>query len=246
MGTWNSKFRNTALIAGILATLAVSPAMAGDSHIVGPKRAGVGFLGGAAIGAAAGGPVGAVVGAAVGVVMGDRSQQKTEALKARKAESERLANESQRLANESQRLASESRRLATDVESLNHTLGVIETKAAAMGSTVQFRTGETSLRDSDKARIQRLGALVADLDGVRVRVTGFADSRGDDELNQALSQERAEMVARELEQAGVPKQRLVIEAMGERFANVDATPDDQAFERSVEIHFESAAALASN
>ena len=115
-----------------------------------------------------------------------------------------------------------------------------------MGSTVQFRTGQTAVRDSDRARIAKLGALVADLQDVRVRVSGFADSRGDEALNLNLSQERAEMVARELEKAGVPKERMIIEAMGERFASSEAVADDQAFERCVEIRFESGAALASN
>ena len=55
-----------------------------------------------------------------------------------------------------------------------------------------------------------------------MRVSGFADSRGDDALNLSLSQERAEMVARELEKAGVPKERMIIEAMGERFASSEA------------------------
>jgi len=34
--------------------------------------------------------------------------------------------------------------------------------------------------------------------------------------------------------------------MGERFASTEAKPDDQAFERCVEIRFESAQELASN
>ena len=122
----------------------------------------------------------------------------------------------------------------------------IETKAGGVGSTVQFRTGQTAVRDSDRARLQKLGTLVADLDDVRVRVSGFADSRGDDALNQSLSQERAEMVALELAKAGVPKERLIVEGMGERFASSEATADDQAFERCVEIRFESTTALASN
>ena len=74
----------------------------------------------------------------------------------------------------------------------------------------------------------------------------IADSRGDDALNLSLSQERAEMVARELEKAGVPKERMIIEAMGERFASSEAAADDQAFERCVEIRFESGTSLASN
>lgn len=225
MGIWKTKFRTPALIAGALAiTLAANPVLARDSNS-GSKRGGAGFVSGAMVGAAAGGPVGMVIGAATGAMLGERSHKKSEALAARKAESDRLAS---------------------DLESLNLTLTDIESKASAMGSTVQFRTGQTAVRDSDKARIARLGTLVAGINDVRVRVSGFADSRGSEELNQGLSLERAEMVARELEKSGVPRERLVIEAMGERFASTDSTSDDQAFERCVEIRFESTAALAKN
>jgi outer membrane protein OmpA-like peptidoglycan-associated protein len=225
MGIWNTKFRKPALIAGALAiTLAMNPAFGRDAN-TGSKKGGAGFASGAIIGGAAAGPVGAVIGAGIGAVMGERSHKKSEALAARQAQSEKLA---------------------TDVEKLNLSLAGMESKAGQVGSTVQFRTGQTAVRDSDRARLQKLGSLVADLDDVRIRVSGFADSRGDDALNQSLSQERAEMVARELEKAGVPKERLIVEAMGERFASLESTTDDQAFERCVEIRFESTASLASN
>jgi outer membrane protein OmpA-like peptidoglycan-associated protein len=218
----SARFRHSAIVAAVLAaTLAIHPAQARDAQ--GSKRGGAGFVSGAAVGAAAAGPLGMVVGGVVGGLMGERSQKKSEALAARKAESAKLA---------------------ADLETLNLTLTEIESKAAAMGSTVQFRTGQTAVRDSDKARVARLGALVADIPDVRVRISGFADARGDDALNEALSQERAEMVARELEKAGVPRERLIIEALGERFASVESSSDDQAFERSVEIRFESTASLA--
>jgi outer membrane protein OmpA-like peptidoglycan-associated protein len=231
MGTWTTKFRKPALVAGVLAiNLAVSPAFATQPagtqpRESGSKRGGVGFTGGAIVGAAAGGPIGMVVGAAVGGIMGERSHKKSEALAARRAEAAVLASE---------------------VEALNGTLSSIEGKAGQVGSTVQFRTGETSVRDNDRARLAKLGALIAGLKDVHVRISGFADSRGDDALNQTLSQERAETVASELEKAGVPKERMVVEAMGERFASSEALPDDQAFERCVEIRLESGASLASN
>jgi outer membrane protein OmpA-like peptidoglycan-associated protein len=227
MSSQQTRFRNTArfrhatILAAVLATLAIHPAQARDAE--GSKRGGAGFVSGAAVGAAAAGPLGMVVGGVVGGLMGERSQKKSEALAARKAESAKLA---------------------ADLETLHLTLTEIESRAAVMGSTVQFRTGQTAVRDSDKARVARLGALVAGIPDVRVRVSGFADARGDDALNQALSKERAEMVARELEKSGVPRERLIIEALGERFASVESTSDDQAFERSVEIRFESTAALA--
>ena len=225
MGIWNTKFRKTGLIAAaVAATLAITPAFAQDTHS-GSKKGGAGFASGAVIGGAAAGPIGAVIGAGVGAIMGERSHKKSEALASRKAESAKLAN---------------------DIESLNLSLADIENKAGSVGSTVQFRTGQTAVRDSDRARLQKLGALVADLAEVRVRVSGFADSRGDETLNQTLSQERAEMVARELEKAGIPKERLIVEAMGERFAGSESTTDDQAFERCVEIRLEATASLASN
>ena len=228
MGTWTTKFRHPAMVAGVLAiTLIANPTFAksSGSDTSGSKRGGAGFASGAVIGAAAGGPIGAIVGATVGAVMGERSHKKSEQLARRKAEAALLA---------------------TELETINGSLTSLSGKAGSVGSTVQFRTGETGVRDSDKARLARLGALVAGLQDVRVRVSGFADARGDETLNMTLSQERAEMVARELEKAGIPKERLVIEAMGERFASNAAVADDQAFERCVEIRLESGQALASN
>jgi outer membrane protein OmpA-like peptidoglycan-associated protein len=231
MGTWTTKFRKPALVAGILAiSLAVNPALAGSSgntsqKASGSKRAGAGFVSGAAIGAAAGGPLGMVVGAFAGTMMGQHSQKTSDTLAARKAEAAVLAGQ---------------------VESLEQSLTSIEGKAGEVGATIQFRTGETAVRDNDRARLAKLGALLAGLSDVRVRVSGFADARGDDTLNQTLSQERAQMVALELEKAGVPKERLIVEAMGERFASTESRPDDQAFERAVEIRLESTSSLASN
>jgi len=226
MGTWTTKFRKPALIAGLLAiSIAANTAYAKKPADDGSKRGGAAFTSGAIIGGAAAGPIGAVVGASLGAVMAERSHKKSEALAARRAEAALLASE---------------------VETLNSSLTSIESKAGEVGSTVQFRTGQTAVRDNDRARIAKLGALVAGIEDVRVRVSGYADSRGDDALNLSLSQERAEMVARELEKAGVPKERMIIEAMGERFASTEAVADDQAFERCVEIRFESGTSLASN
>ncbi len=229
MGTWTTKFRGPALIAGMVTlAIAVTPAFAAgktQSKHQPSKSEHIGVTSGFLVGAAAGGPIGGAVGAVIGSVLGERNHRKAQALAAREAE---------------------ARELAGEIESLNGSLVSLEGRAGEMGSTVQFRTGETLVRDADRARLAKLGALVAGLPEVRVRVTGHADSRGDEALNLSLSQERAEMVANELARAGVPKERLVIEAQGERFASNEAVADDQAFERCVEIRVESATdALAS-
>ena len=118
MGTWTTKFRKPALVAGALAiTLAVNPAQAATPKESGSGRSGVGFTSGALVGAAAGGPVGMVVGAVTGAVMGERSHKKSETLAARKAEAALLASEK---------------------ESLEQSLTSIEGKASQVGATVQL------------------------------------------------------------------------------------------------------------
>src|SRR5687767_13572516 len=98
MGIWNTKFRKTALITGALAIslAAANPALAREPQ-PGSKRGGVGFASGAVIGAAAGGPIGAFVGASVGSILGERSHKKSEALKQRQAESEKLVSDLENL-----------------------------------------------------------------------------------------------------------------------------------------------------
>src|SRR6186713_813091 len=124
MGTWTTKFRKPAFIAGLLAiSLAANTGFAKPPGESGSKRGGAGFASGALIGGAAAGPIGMVVGAGVGAVMGERSHKKNEEMASRRAEAALLASE---------------------LESRNSSLTDIETKAGAMGSTVQFRTGQTA------------------------------------------------------------------------------------------------------
>src|SRR5690349_14448334 len=119
MGTWTTKFRKPAMMAGLLAiSLAANTGFANPPTDGGAKRGSAGFASGAIIGGAAAGPVGMVVGAGVGAIMGERSHKKSEAIAQRNAEKALLASE---------------------LELRNTSLTDIETKAGAMGSTVQDR-----------------------------------------------------------------------------------------------------------
>ena len=70
----------------------------------------------------------------------------------------------------------------------------------------------------------------------RIYVKGFSDSRGDPEVNQRLSQERAASVAAYLQSRGVPLSRLVVLGMGSThpIAN-NATAAGRAKNRRVEL-----------
>ena len=74
---------------------------------------------------------------------------------------------------------------------------------------------------------------------VKVRVAGYADPRGSDALNDALSQHRAQAVAAVLAGAGLAQDRLIVEAHGK--CESTSTPGDldgYAFDRRVTVRLE--------
>jgi phospholipid-binding lipoprotein MlaA len=109
--------------------------------------------------------------------------------------------------------------------------------ADAPAATVLFRPGSAALNANDRALLHRLAAT-AQARGASLRVVGHAAERmaGMDELtarfyNFDLSWARASAAAEELERAGQPFQRIVIEARGDteplRATGAGDAPDDR-------------------
>jgi outer membrane protein OmpA-like peptidoglycan-associated protein len=74
---------------------------------------------------------------------------------------------------------------------------------------------------------------------VKVRVAGYADPRGSEELNAALSERRADAVAAVLSQAGVDAGRIIVEAHGKaESTSAEGDLDGYAFERRVTVRIE--------
>ena len=87
-----------------------------------------------------------------------------------------------------------------------------------------------------------IGALAGAVGKVKVRVSGYADPRGSEQLNAALSERRADAVAHVLVQSGVDPTRLVIEAHGEADSKTtEGDLDGYAFERRVTVKIEAEA-----
>ena len=232
MNTLASTFRVGALGAALVACIAVCPARAGESA---DKRgetasvpADVGLVTGFAVGAAAAGPLGAVIGGATGALLGDRyhRQAKTSAtlgtdLKKSEAERARLD-------------ASLTEAKARDA-ALTETLD----KTEQLGLDVPFRTDDDSVATESVPPLLKLGALVTAMPESRVRVAGFADPRGSEVYNADLSLRRAESVAAVLASAGVPRERIVIEAYGKsRASSTQGNLDAYALERRVTVRLE--------
>jgi outer membrane protein OmpA-like peptidoglycan-associated protein len=222
-----TKYRGPALGLTLAAALAaLTPAYAAERSA--SKQENIGVASGFAVGAAAGGPVGAIIGAAAGALMGDRYHKK---------EVERTALKSTLSVSESERGKLKSELAQT--QSHGEKLGQAIDRTRDLETEVSFRTADTKLSDVTVARLQKLGSLASSLPDTKVRVSGYADPRGSEAVNAALSEKRAAAVAQVLESAGVDSGRLIVESHGEtQSSTAEGDVDGYAFDRKVTVRIE--------
>jgi len=208
---------------GLALTLSAWPAHAEpatSAHSESSKESNVGAVSGLAVGALAGGPVGAIIGLTAGAVLGDRYHQRTQASAA--------------LAQDLRQSEAERARLTQSLAQLDGSLHEARARTAELDAAVQqtdelgldvsFRTADDSVTAEAVPPLLKLGALAVSLPQAELRVAGYADPRGTDAYNDELSLRRAECVAAVLANAGVPRERIHIEAHGKTEAK--AGPGD--------------------
>lgn len=233
--------RNGALGLSLVACIASLPALADEvvvqSHAQSQqsKQATAGAVTGLVVGAAAAGPIGAVVGITAGAFLGDRYHRQKEtaaSLAANLGESE-----------------AERARLAQHITEMDTTLGAAQVHDALqdkalqqtneLGIDVAFRTNDDSVSLQALPPLMKLGALAAAMPQAKVHVAGFADPRGDEDYNQALSLRRAQAVAAVLANAGVAPECIVVEGRGDAESTSAAGDlDGYALDRRVSVRLE--------
>jgi outer membrane protein OmpA-like peptidoglycan-associated protein len=222
-------------LGGCIAVSAARAAEGVDAPGAGSKPADIGVVTGLALGAVAGGPVGAVVGAGAGALLGDhyhRQAQTTAALTAELKRSEGVrAQLSQSVAQLDDSLTQSRAHRDELAAELAHT--------DQLGLDVSFRTADDSVAAQAMSPLLKLGALAASLPQAQVSVAGFADPRGAQAYNDELSLRRAQNVAAVLASAGVPRERIRIEAHGSGEAqDADGDLDSYALERRVTVRLQ--------
>ena len=80
---------------------------------------------------------------------------------------------------------------------------------------VLFDFDRAMLREDERAKLAQLAAVLKQNPGYRVELEGFADPRGTNAYNLALSRRRVEAVRMALIEAGVPEATIVTGAYGE-------------------------------
>lgn len=238
MKTVKSKLRAGALGA-VLVVYGVSlPVHAGEGAALPgepSKQANIGIVTGFAIGAAAGGPVGAIVGAAAGAILGDHYHRQQKTAAALSADLDKSQAERARLTHSVFELdASLSQARAQDV-----TLGETLQHTDELGLDIGFRTDDDAVPVQTMAPLLKLAALAATMPQSVVRIGGYADPRGSDAYNDALSLRRAQGVAAVLTSAGMPSARIVIEAHGKSESqSEEGDLDGYAFDRRVTVRLQ--------
>jgi len=238
MYAFTSRFRPLAFGTALVAAAATLPAWADDTNKppnTGSKQSDIGVVTGITVGALAAGPFGAVAGAAAGALLGERyhrqaqtSAQLTDTLDKSEAERARLAENVAQLGNSLAQARADGERLDQTLE-----------RTDEVGLDVSFRTDDDSVLAQSMSPLLKLGALVASMPQARVRIDGYADSRGSDAWNDALSLRRAQSVAAVLAAAGVPSERLVLAAHGKhQAAPLDDDLDTYALERKVTVRLQ--------
>jgi outer membrane protein OmpA-like peptidoglycan-associated protein len=194
----------------------------------------IGLSSGAVLGGLAGGPLGLVFGAAFGGWLGD---QFSDARREQAESDARWRQASEEAANLNALVIGGERALERQSSEYRRNLVAMEsTVRDALDVQVLFKTGESSLTDETRQRLTRLAELLSRMDGMLVRIEGHADARGAPEVNEQLSAERAVSVRDILVRAGVPADRITIDAQGERQASAGSEDaDGMAFERRVQL-----------
>ena len=150
--------------------------------------------------------------------------------RARLAEQERLQKDTQQ-----SELAAEVKRLQTELADIQ----AKETERGwvlSMKNELLFDTGKATLKDGAQRALNNVAGLLTKHRDRSIAIEGFTDSTGTKELNQRLSEQRADAVKEALVARGVEPKRIDTRGYGPQFpiASND-TPVGRQLNRRVEI-----------
>jgi outer membrane protein OmpA-like peptidoglycan-associated protein len=129
-------------------------------------------------------------------------------------------------------------RARDSIEALNTRISNLDNFDVRSTSTVNFATNSAELSADAKRALDNLVTQTQGLDGFMIEVLGFADTTGNDQKNQLLSQARARAVVAYLSEAHAVPPRRIATPTGLGSARPVApndTPAGRALNRRVEI-----------
>jgi outer membrane protein OmpA-like peptidoglycan-associated protein len=107
----------------------------------------------------------------------------------------------------------------------------------SMSSDVLFTSGQSVVQPGGQDKLARFAGVLNRYPESRIQIIGHTDNRGDEDMNNRLSRNRADAVATVLRENGVSGTRISTGGEGEsRPVVTNETPEGRAQNRRVEIH----------
>lgn len=217
------------LIAAVAMALGSGAACAAEKNTF-TKEEGVGGLTGAAAGALVGGPVGAAIGFMIGGIVGDNIG---------------VANRANLRAHELERELLDARIELAKVSERTGGDAMFDELAKRLHADVMFRTGQAELDSQSVVKLAELGRLLGSHPGIEIELHGFADPRGDAEMNLELSLRRADAVRQALIDGGAAPEQIALSAHGEDLTTApEGDLEAYAWERRVTLAIRPGTAFA--
>jgi outer membrane protein OmpA-like peptidoglycan-associated protein len=227
-----------AVVTVVSVLLSVQATAAEKSH----RNQNIGVSSGAVIGAIAAGPIGAIVGATIGAKVGDEFDDKNVEIADLQTD---VGQSNTRVA----RLERDIDKMGSELDRLNDLARpeLLDLMQAGIEMDLLFRTDEAVVADTTGVRLTTLAGTLARMNDVRIQLDGFADERGGESYNKALSERRVQFIRDQFVAAGVHPGRISTAAHGESIAQ-DDSPDSFALERrvSVRLFIDDSPSLAAN
>lgn len=191
----------------------------------GMSQSGQGATAGGALGAAVGTGVGALIGGGkgtwIGALVGGALGAGTGALVGNHMDRQKKALEEQLAQMQAQENANSDQidKNTQDIQDIKVQMvkdrNDLDAIKLVLGDAVLFQTGKSNLSQEADAALSRVAYNLKQFPNTDVTVVGYTDNTGTEQLNQTLSEQRAESVVKYLESQGISADRLKAVGMGE-------------------------------
>lgn len=210
--------------------------------------AGIGALLGGGKGTWIGALVGGALGAGTGAVVGNSMQRQKAELESQLAQLQAQTDKNtQNIAQNRQDIDANSQAINDIKVQMVKDRNDLDAIKLVMGDAVLFPTGKYNLSAGAEAVLSRVAYNLDQFPDTDITVVGYTDNTGTEQLNQKLSEERAQSVASYLENHGVTAAR--VKTLGEGWNDPiasNSTPEGRAQNRRVEIYITASQQMIQN
>ena len=196
------------MIAVLCGMMMSAPVLAEDFKQERQKNELIGLGSGVVVGTAIAGPIGGVVAGLVGVLIAEDVTKDKE-----------LESTTAKLQATEQQLIALNNKYEQDMADARLQLVSMDTEIRTVmeeaESSIQFKTASYVVEDHFKPQLNLLSESLKNNENMIVQLSGFADRRGDEAYNQALSQQRVLSVKQYLVSQGVGEEQIRTLSFGE-------------------------------